>query len=167
LVAVIKKCALYVLFKCQREAIRETRKSSISELERAPVPPRIAVLSGKRCLLLEDELLIALDIEQLLRASGAAIVVSFADADQAMAALRAGARFDVAILDVLLGSASRTSEDVAQALQLQKTPFVFLTGMRDASAQSKKFPAAPVVHKPFVPELLVAAVVRALERPEP
>lgn len=127
------------------------------------MPARIAALSGKRCLLLEDELLIALDIEQILRGAGAAIVVSFADVDQAMAALRGGARFDVAILDVLLGSASRTSDDVAQTLQLQKTPFVFLTGMRDASEQAKKFPAVPVVHKPFVPELLLAAVVRAIE----
>ena len=126
---------------------------------------RIAALSGKRCLLLENELLIALDIEQILQAAGAAGVVSFADADHAMTALRSGARFDVAILDVLLGGASRTSDDVARALQLQKTPFVFLTGMRDASAQARNFPAAPVVHKPFVPELLLTAVVRALAGP--
>ena len=120
------------------------------------------VLAGKRCLVLEDELLIALDIELILQAAGAASDICLASADETLAALRGGSRFDVAVLDILLRGATRTSASVAAALQLQKTPFVFLTGMRGADLRPGEFPAAPVVEKPCQPAVLVEAVVRAL-----
>ena len=119
-------------------------------------------LTGKTCLVLEDEFLIALDIEQILEAAGAARVVCFSDAQEALTALRRGARFDLAVLDILLSNATRTSLDVAAALQLQNTPFVFLTGIRNAESEVRQFPMAPVVEKPYRAEELIAAAVRAL-----
>jgi CheY-like chemotaxis protein len=110
----------------------------------------------------DDELLIALDIEQILLAAGAASVICFASAEEALASLRGGARFDVAVLDILLRGTAGDSLRVATALQLQQTPFVFLTGMRGADLRPGEFPAAPVLEKPYQPALLVEAVLRAL-----
>ena len=120
------------------------------------------VLAGKFCLVLDDEFLIALDIEQILLAAGAAGVACFANAEDALAALRGGARIDVAVLDVLLYGAKQTALGVAAALQLQKTPFVFLTGVRGDDLGLGAFSAVPVVEKPYRPALLIDAIARAL-----
>jgi CheY-like chemotaxis protein len=129
-------------------SIQGTRKSSIQEPEQAFVAQSGTVLAGKCCLVVDDELLIALDIEQILLAASAAYVACFADAAEALAALRSGSRFDVAVLDVLLRGTTRDSFSVAAALQLQNTPFVFLTGMRGVDLRPGEFPAVPVVEKP-------------------
>ena len=121
-----------------------------------------SVLADKSCLVLDDELLIALDIEQILLAAGAASVTCFGNADEALAALRNGSRFDVAVLDVLLHGATRTGLNIAAELQTLMTPFVFLTGMRGADLPAGQFREAPVVEKPYRPQLLVEAVTRAL-----
>jgi CheY-like chemotaxis protein len=144
------------------DSIRGTRKSSIQELEQASVAQSGTVLAGKRCLVIDDELLIALDIEQILLAAGAASVTCLASAEEALVSLRSGSRFDVAVLDVLLRGTTRDSFNVAAALQLQNTPFVFITGMRGADLRPGESPAVPVVEKPCQPAVLVEAVVRAL-----
>ena len=120
-----------------------------------------SMLVGKSCLVVDDELLIALDIEQILLAAGAASVICLASAEEALASVH-GSHFDVAVLDVLLRGAAHASFSVAAALQLRNTPFVFLTGMRRADLRMSEYPAAPVVEKPYQPSLLIDAVVRAL-----
>lgn len=121
-----------------------------------------SVLAGRRCLVVDDEMLIALDIEQILLAAGAASVICLGSAEEALAALNEGSRFDVAVLDILQHGATRNTFSVAAALQLQQTPFIFLTGMRGAILRSGEFSGAPVVEKPYQPALLVEAVLRAL-----
>ncbi len=125
----------------------------------ANIEPSIA---GKRCLVLDDEFLIALDIQQILEAAGAASVICVADADAAFAALNAGPPFDLAVLDLKLSGATRTSVTVAAALAERGTPFVFLTGMRARTSTLQQFPHAPVVEKPYQAPLLLDAVLRAL-----
>src|SRR3569832_2994457 len=56
-------------------------------------------LTGKRCLVVDDEFLIALDIQQALEQAGAAEVVCAGTTAEALAAVKA-ARFDVAVLAV-------------------------------------------------------------------
>jgi CheY-like chemotaxis protein len=126
------------------------------------VAPPETLLAGKRCLVLDDEFLIALDIQQILEAAGARSVICAGNADDAMAAIRGGPRFDLAVLDVVLSGATRTSTMVAAALALQKTPFVFLTGMRGEDIHTREFPRAPVLDKPYQPPSLLDAVLRAL-----
>ena len=124
-------------------------------------PPE-TLLAGKRCLVLDDEFLIALDIQQILETAGAKTVICASNAEDAMAAIRNGPRFDLAVLDVVLSGATRTSVTVAAALISQNTPFVFLTGMRGEDVHTREFPKAPVVDKPYQPPLLLEAVLRAL-----
>jgi CheY-like chemotaxis protein len=141
-------------------SIRVTSESSIAELEWAVANIEPAIV-GKRCLVLDDEFLIALDIQQILEAAGAASAVCVADADAALAALNSGVQFDLAVLDLKLSGSTRTSETVAAALTNRGTPFVFLTGMRE-DEQLTQFPNVPVVEKPYEAPRVLDAVLRAL-----
>lgn len=119
-------------------------------------------IAGKHCLVLEDEFLIALDIQQVLESAGAANVTCVGDADAALKFIRSSLKLDFAVLDLKLSGNMRDSIPVASLLSQQGTPFVFLTGMRRDEAAMKKFPQAPVVEKPYNAALLIDAIVQAL-----
>jgi CheY-like chemotaxis protein len=121
-----------------------------------------APLARARCLVLDDEFLIALDIQQILEAAGAASVICVASADEALALLRDGVGFDIAVLDLKLSGETPTSLSVAAELSRRKTPFVFLTGMRETDENLRKFPQAPVVEKPYQAPRLLETVRGAL-----
>jgi CheY-like chemotaxis protein len=118
-------------------------------------------IAGKRFLVLDDEFLIALDIQQVLETAGAASVACAGNAADALKAMEAPQHFDLAVLDYrLVGTTS--SLDVADALAKAGIPFVFLTGMRGDKQMQQKYPDASVVEKPYDAKLLTAAIVRAL-----
>lgn len=119
------------------------------------------VLNGKRCLVLDDEFLIALDIQQILEAAGAGDVVCAGNIDDALAAV-GRADFDLAVLDLKLNGTPPTSLIVAEALDKLGTPIVFLTGVQGDDVHTERFPGAPVVSKPYETALLLQAAVRAL-----
>lgn len=118
-------------------------------------------LAGKRCLVVDDEFLIALDLQEVLERAGADEVVCAGTIADALAALQGG-RFDAAVLDLRLGQNGGTSLPVAAALTEVATPFIFLTGMHADNAQARTYPDAPVVEKPYDPQALMAALRRAL-----
>jgi CheY-like chemotaxis protein len=124
------------------------------------IKPSIADL---RCLVLDDDFLIALDIQQILESAGAASVICAGNCDNALAKLRLG-KIDFAVLDIKLSGPTRDSATVAAELARQNAPFIFLTGMRRKDERMKKFPDAPVVEKPYEAPLLLDAVLRALGR---
>jgi CheY-like chemotaxis protein len=128
------------------------------------LPKSDGLLSGKRCFVLDDEFLIALDIQQILERAGAAHVTSVASATEAIEVLSREPKFDLAVLDVKLGGVERNSLDVAALLHTQSVPFVFLTGMRADDVHAKKFPNAPVIEKPYDATALLRAVQHALEQ---
>jgi DNA-binding response OmpR family regulator len=118
------------------------------------------MLAGKRCLVVDDELLIALDIQQELEGAGAAEVVCAGAFGDALKALE-GAPFHLVVLDVQLGRAGGAGIAIAKALAVAGTPFLFLTGGRADAPEVAVF-GVPVVEKPFLPALLMAAVAKAL-----
>lgn len=126
------------------------------------MPQPDSFLSGKRCFVLDDEFLIALDIQHILERAGAASVVSVATAAKAIELLGGESRFDVAVLDVKLGDLETDSLDIAALLHSQRTPFVFLTGVPADSVPAEKFPNAPIVEKPYDAAALLRAVEQAL-----
>ena len=137
-------------------------KSSPGEKHRETrVTNNPALIAGKRCLVLEDEFLIALDVQQNLEAAGAH-VTSIASAEDALAALHNGAKFDFAVLDVKLGGKAANSMSVASLLSERRMPFVYLTGMSADHLHTQGVPAAPVVEKPYQIEALMAALQTAL-----
>jgi len=118
-------------------------------------------LIGKRCLVLDDEFLIALDIQQTLEHAGAAEVVCAANVETALTRVRDG-RFDLAVLDLRLGRSGGNSLPVAAALLKTGTPFIFLTGMSGDAEHTRAYPAAPVIEKPYDGKVLLGAVAKAL-----
>lgn len=119
---------------------------------------------GAHCFVLDDEFLIALDIQHILEQAGAANVICLGHTAEALDRLRAGAEFDFAVIDVKLGAAPQDGLTVAAELVRLKIPFVFLTGMCPRDKSLMQFPDAPVVEKPYDSALLVDAVLRALGR---
>ncbi|WP_394887406.1 response regulator [Mesorhizobium sp. AaZ16] len=119
------------------------------------------LLAGMRILVLEDEVLIAMDVEQLCRDSGAAGVVvarSLAEIDPD----RAASEFDAAIVDVMLDGTSTLA--FARHIQERNVPFVFASGYTDLDEIFSAFPGVSVVGKPYSGSDLVEAVAAAARR---
>jgi light-regulated signal transduction histidine kinase (bacteriophytochrome)/CheY-like chemotaxis protein len=112
-----------------------------------------------RVLLVEDNLLIAMDAEDQLRRLGATVVEV---ASSVQAALQVIARTppEIALLDMNLGR--ETSFPVADALAARGIPFVFATGYGEASAFPERFRQAAVVKKPYTQADIRAALLARL-----
>ncbi len=126
------------------------------------MPESGTLLSGKRCLVLDDEFLIALDIQQTLELAGAEYVAAVASVPEALALLRGEPEFNLAVLDVKLSAPDINSLGLAALLAARGTPFIFLTGMRIDDVHAGQFPHAPVIEKPYDRATLLDAVRRAL-----
>jgi DNA-binding response OmpR family regulator len=122
------------------------------------------LLDGLRILVLEDEFLIAMDVEQLCRDYGAVDVVIVRDLTE-IDRQDAVARFDVVIVDLMLGGSSTL--DFASQLREAGVPFVFASGYSDADEINASFPGTRLVTKPYSGDDLVGAVAEACGRTPP
>lgn len=122
------------------------------------------LLNGMRVLVLEDEFLIAMDVEQMCRDNGAADVVIARRIDGLGRDPFAGESVDVAILDVRLGS--ETTTGFAGLLHARGIPFIFATGYvhddRVFAGAGYDFTQVPVLLKPFTEKELIGALARAI-----
>jgi PAS domain S-box-containing protein len=119
-------------------------------------------LQGKRIIIIEDEPLVALDVESSLIAGGCELIGSAGTVDTARA-LVAGAECDAALLDVNL--AGHPVDELAAALTQRNIPFAFVTGY-GREALPRRFRDALILKKPFSQEQLLA-VLEALLYPAP
>jgi CheY-like chemotaxis protein len=124
------------------------------------VPPQ--VLAGKRVLIVEDEMLVALLIEDFLEEFGCSSVGPCGSVQKALDAVRSEA-FDLALLDVNLDG--EKVYPVAELLTQLQIPFVFLSGYGD-EAIPQGHAEWKVCAKPFkgadLAEMLSAACVSAV-----
>ncbi len=109
----------------------------------------------KRILVVEDEMTIALLIEDMLTDLGHEVVGLAMRLQQAME-LAATASIDFAILDVNLDG--RMSFPVADLLNARGVPFVFATGYGSAGVDERYRGQTPVVKKPFRLQELQSAI---------
>ena len=113
-------------------------------------------LVGRRVLLVEDELLLALDIAMALEDEGAEVVGPIDDLAQGLSLLEREPLLDAAILDIDLHG-----EDVfplAERLRARGVPFLFHTGHGDRAAIARHFEGVPLCTKPVLTERLLDAV---------
>ena len=116
------------------------------------------ILDDLKILVLEDEFLIAMDVEQLCLDHGAASVTvarSLEEVDE-------GIEFDAAIVDVILGG--EPTFDFAERLVQAGTPFVFASGYTDSGEVAKRFPGVALVGKPYAGQDLINAIAAACGR---
>lgn len=114
-------------------------------------------LAGRRILVLEDEFLIAMDVEQLCRDEGADDVVILRSLAETGGAETVVERFDVAILDLMLGETSTLG--FAKELWRRHMPFVIASGYTDYDEIRSTMPGVRVVAKPYAGADLMEAVV--------
>ena len=117
-------------------------------------------MSGRRVLVVEDEMLVLMIIEDMLADLGCESVTSAATVDAALARIDAEI-FDVALLDMNLNGSK--SFPVADALAKRGVPFAFATGytghdMRDG------YRDRPILKKPLQPTALAATLARLMSR---
>jgi DNA-binding response OmpR family regulator len=122
-----------------------------------------SLLNGLRVLVLEDEFLIAMDVEQICRDAGARDVIIARTLQEADEAGQSG--FDAAILDLMIGGTSTSS--FAGTLETRGVPFVFASGYGELADVHARFPGVTVVPKPYSGDDLIAALASACGRVGP
>jgi PAS domain S-box-containing protein len=116
-------------------------------------------VKGRRILIVEDAVLLALELEAGLTEAGARVIGTAANVEEALKL--SDTPFDVAVLDANLNGAPVTP--VAEVLRARGKPFIFATGYGDAAPAPEGFDA-PVVRKPYNVAQIAAAVGEALAR---
>lgn len=110
-----------------------------------------------KVLIVEDEPLVAIDIEDTLEDAGFEGVAIAPSVEGALSFVERGG-FDLAVVDANLGG--KSAGVVAEALTVRAIPFLGLSGYtRSQGADASD--AAPFLSKPFSPDALVEAL-RAL-----
>lgn len=109
--------------------------------------------------MVEDEILIALFISEVLETAGFEVVGPWATVAQALAQLAVPDCCDAAVLDASLRNESAVA--VAKALVALGIPFVVATGY-NRSQLPRELAAVPILAKPVNTEDLITHVRRAL-----
>ncbi|SHI70424.1 PAS domain S-box-containing protein [Roseomonas rosea] len=144
----------------------EVGSGCISGIGASPAPPRNATapdapllaggdLKRARVLLVEDEVLVAIEAAESLVAAGCEVLGPAATLDEGIALATRAGPIDAAILDVSL--AGEEVVPLADMLVARGVPVLFATGYGEAPAGHQ---GAPVLTKPIRPEDLVGAVRR-------
>lgn len=120
------------------------------------MPPELA---GKRVMVVEDEMLIALLVEDMLADAGCIVVGPFACVSDALAAAKTEV-VDLALLDVNV--AGEKVFPVAHALEARGVPFLLLTGYGELALPQDR-PDWEAVVKPFFPEKLAERLARKVK----
>ena len=113
-------------------------------------------LAGKRVMIVEDELLVALMVEDVLTDAGCIVVGPFSRVPEALTAARTE-MIDAALLDVNV--ANEKVFPVAHALEERGIPFLFLTGYGQMALPQDR-PHWEACAKPFQADQLTAHLAR-------
>lgn len=112
-----------------------------------------------RVLVVEDEVLVAMDLEALLTEAGYEVLGPAPSVSCALRLLEA-ATPRAALLDLNL--AGRTSAPVADALRRLGVPFLVVTGYSDARLEAPNLRDVPLIRKPYDPDQLLRRLHAAM-----
>jgi len=110
-------------------------------------------LEGRRVLVVEDEIVLAIDYCQNLAAAGAEVVGPFNTVDAALKCVRRS-RIDVAILDYAL--ADETSDPLQCVLESRDIPYVVVTAYPRVLV--RRYANQQILSKPVSPDELCSSV---------
>src|SRR3546814_1044209 len=107
---------------------------------------KYVVWAGKRILLVEDEILIAMDMRNRMVDWGCTVVGPVSRIDQALDVVETE-RLDAAVLDINIDG--ERIDSVAARLLDRDIPFVFTTGYATGPVLPERFAGISAVQKPF------------------
>src|SRR5262245_31660635 len=108
-------------------------------------PAQASPITGRNILIVEDEALIAMELEEFLEKQGAIVVGVVASVARGHELLNE-VQPDAALLDLNLGGEDSTP--LAEALVERNIPFVVLTGYGRKWMEQIGFAAGPFIEKP-------------------
>ena len=117
------------------------------------------IFEGRRILIVEDEPLLAMELETNLNALGCKTLRSAATLNAAKAAI-GDSGCDAALVDVNLGG--RQADELAVALTRKNIPFAFVTGYGREGLPAG-FKEAAILSKPFAKEELLVVLAQLLQ----
>ena len=116
-------------------------------------------LRGARILVVDDEILIAMDVEAMLQDAGADDVVVCTTVAEAMK-VAAEQQVQAAVLDVRVGLG--TSAGIADTLRRRKIPFLFYSGQPLPEEMGPSAQKPTLVLKPASHRVLLQAVAKLM-----
>jgi CheY-like chemotaxis protein len=123
-------------------------------------PEPESALRGRRVLVVEDEMLLAMEFDTVLRGQGCIVLGPVATVGRALTLIDE-APPEAAILDLNLRGHS--SLPVAAALNGRNVPFLVVSGYSTASMPTPELGQAPRLSKPVDPFALLRELARLLE----
>ena len=121
----------------------------------------MSALAGKRILVVEDEVLIAVMVTDMLAGLGATIVGPATTIEGGLS-LAGSETFDAAVLDVNVRG--ERIDPIADLLVARGIPMVFATGYGVAVIAERR--NASVIDKPYTQERLASALAQAMATPK-
>jgi CheY-like chemotaxis protein len=118
-------------------------------------------LAGRGILIVEDETLLAMDIEELVRAAGCIVIGPVCSVSEAVRCLRES-RPDGAVLDINVSG--EMVFPVADALHEAQVPFIIITGYTPDHVP-ERHRMRPFLQKPYRAAALVSMLGQMLDQP--
>ncbi|WP_448176515.1 HWE histidine kinase domain-containing protein [Pseudomonas putida] len=141
-------------------SVAEAAETALPATPLAHANGAFSACSGLRVLILEDQLVIAVGLEQILNDAQIKDVITASSEDQAMQLLGSH-KPDAAILDVNLGTG--TSISVADELVRRQVPFLFATGYGEGISIPEHLQHVPVARKPYDANAILASLQGLLD----
>jgi DNA-binding NarL/FixJ family response regulator len=114
-----------------------------------------------RIMIVEDEMLLAMDLEDMLLDAGHAVIGQASDMSQAIGlAERVEGQVDVAIMDINLARGSNGVETAAALRQRWNIPSLFVSGNLDERTRAQALQWEPIgfVGKPYSEREVLGAI---------
>lgn len=136
---------------------------SPDEVEQAIVQAQQAIERqlASRVLIIEDESIIALDLENLVAELGHKVVGSAATKDEAVTKARAQ-KPGLVLADINLGEGGSGIDAVTEILRTFDIPVIFITAYPERLLTGERPEPTYLITKPFLPETVQATIGQAL-----
>jgi CheY-like chemotaxis protein len=124
---------------------------------------RLRAVVVARVLIIEDEPIIAMDLQQLVESAGHEVVGIAASEDQAVA-IAERERPTLVLADINLGPGGDGATAVERIIARHAAPVIFVTAYPERLLTGRRVEPAFVVTKPFDPTALAVATFQAVTR---
>ena len=124
---------------------------------------RLRAATTARVLIIEDEPIIAMDLQQLVESAGHDVVGVAASEEEAVA-IAEMERPSLVLADVNLGQGGDGASAVERILARHAAPVIFVTAYPERLLTGSRVEPAFVITKPFEPTMLAVATYQAVTR---